>query len=407
MRTIDRSERVPEHRVDAGGRTTPATVRLTFMIGLHIAADDRTGALEVAGACVATGVGNPEPGISQPVLVVARPADVPATGTVVVDIGSRHLDVLAAATAAAECGDLAAGRRVAHKIDSTLRGNWAAELMARSVRAGERVLLVPAFPGAGRTCIDGVVAVYGTPVAETEAARDARRPVRSSRPAVVLRGAGAGHVVELVGGDSLRRWLAGELGSGAAPFAVCDASTDAELLTIGQAWAMHGAGVLFAGTAASIAAAAAGLTDGGGRTASGALVASVLTGPTLVVCGSLHPMARRQLDAIADTDLIVLATPEPTHLPVAEAEAAAASLTLAAAARDVMQRRKIATVVIIGGDTAAAVLGDDPLLVGGTVAPGMPWCTTNDEPTRIIVTKAGGFGTPSTLRELLIERTRG
>ena len=43
----------------------------------------------------------------------------------------------------------------AHKIDSTLRGNWPAEIEA-AASAGRRVLMVPAYPNAGRVWRGGV-----------------------------------------------------------------------------------------------------------------------------------------------------------------------------------------------------------------------------------------------------------
>ena len=54
-----------------------------------------------------------------------------------------------------------------------------------------------------------------------------------------------------------------------------------------------------------------------------------------------------------------------------------------------------ATLLIVGGDTAAEVLGDAAMIVGGTVAPGMPWCRVlaGGHPTGpLVVTKPGGFG---------------
>ncbi|HEU4841820.1 MAG TPA: nucleotide-binding domain containing protein, partial [Ilumatobacteraceae bacterium] len=57
--------------------------------------------------------------------------------------------------------------------------------------------------------------------------------------------------------------------------------------------------------------------------------------------------------------------------------------------------------VIIGGDTAAAVLGDEPLAAGGTLAPGVPWSRRVDGDGPLVVTKAGGFGHAATLVELL------
>ena len=147
------------------------------MTAFVVAADDRTGALETAGACADLGCDS---------VVAPHGIDIARErGCVVVDLASRHLSPLEAGARAAV---ISAG--AAHKIDSTLRGNWAHELVARQRASRRAVLVVPAFPAAGRTCVDGVVLVGGVPVAEGQAASDVRGPVRSSRPVDHLRDAG-------------------------------------------------------------------------------------------------------------------------------------------------------------------------------------------------------------------------
>ena len=100
-----------------------------------------------------------------------------------IDLASRHVppdDAAARATSVEQrslspdvrsrptSGD---SDRVGHKVDSLLRGNWAAELLARHRVAGRRVVLVPAFPAMGRTCRGGVVRAHGVPVGELADAR--------------------------------------------------------------------------------------------------------------------------------------------------------------------------------------------------------------------------------------------
>src|SRR4051812_9287183 len=107
---------------------------------LHAAADDRTGALELAAALADRGVGG---GSGVPVSVWPNVADDPVS---VVDLDSRHV-------APHEAGLRAASLMIvgpsAHKIDSTLRGNWAHELVARQRASGLPVLLIPALPVLG------------------------------------------------------------------------------------------------------------------------------------------------------------------------------------------------------------------------------------------------------------------
>jgi len=67
------------------------------------------------------------------------------------------------------------------KIDSTLRGNAGAELNALMQASGKRLAIVaPAFPGAGRTTVGGQCLVHGVPVTQTEFTSDPKTPVVSA-----------------------------------------------------------------------------------------------------------------------------------------------------------------------------------------------------------------------------------
>jgi len=67
------------------------------------------------------------------------------------------------------------------KIDSTLRGNIAGELLAvQNATASDLILIAPAFPKMGRTVRDGHLYVNGIPVNETEFGKDPKTPVLSS-----------------------------------------------------------------------------------------------------------------------------------------------------------------------------------------------------------------------------------
>jgi 4-hydroxythreonine-4-phosphate dehydrogenase len=355
-----------------------------------VLADDRTGALETAGM-VADRCGGP---VTVDVVGGDPP---PAARVTVTDLASRHLEVPAAVArvAAAHVGRRATAQL--HKIDSTLRGNWAEELVARRGLLGlRRVLVVPAFPAVRRVCRDGTVHADGLPVAEGPAGRDARRPVTSSRPADHLARAGADRVVELADRAEVEAWL--ELDE--AGFAVADADTETAVDQLAAAWAVWHHSVLFAGPAGSVAAAAGHLF---GRAEDVSAMPGLVS--VVVVNGSLHEGARRQVmelrRAIASGELRgidLIESPAPHRLPVAAAEAASAASLLASEAR----RSEAGCMVIIGGDTAAAVLGDAPMLVLGTVAPGMPWGT--DARGRVVITRSGGFGSDGSLLELLAGR---
>ncbi len=360
--------------------------------GVHfsVVADDRTGALETAGACADVGF--------ESVVVPYRDDVVLRADCVVVDLASRHLPSDEAALRARS-----APAAAAHKIDSSLRGNWAHELVARHGALGRPVLVVPAFPAAGRTCRDGIVRIDGRPVADGAAREDARTPVRSSRPADHLRAAGAPSVVEVTP-EYLSEWLE----AAEAQFAVCDAEADVDLSRVAWEWASH-RDVVIAGTAATIGAAAAALAPGRRGP-----VAPTLSGPALVVCGSLHPVAEAQVNALVAAGARLVSRAVGAGPAIAALRAgqhavltsgsfdrdatSTVSASLAEVAREVVASAAARTVVVIGGDTTAAVLGDEPMRVGGTLAPGVAWCVL--APDTHLVAKPGGFGDASTIVDL-------
>ncbi|MBP0588598.1 four-carbon acid sugar kinase family protein [Paraburkholderia sp. LEh10] len=88
--------------------------------------------------------------------------------TIAVDTDTRRLtpDEAAARTSAAYAQMSARGQRLYKKIDSTLRGNWAAEVAGLQALAG-MAIVAPAFPATGRTVRGGRVYVHGEPLEDT------------------------------------------------------------------------------------------------------------------------------------------------------------------------------------------------------------------------------------------------
>lgn len=322
-----------------------------------IAADDRTGAFEVAAQL---------PGSAAPVTVAVGD---PVAGACVVDLGSR---ALAPAHAAARAAAIEAepARWVGHKMDSTLRGNWASEVMARHAVNGRRVIVLPGWPALGRTCLGGVVRVHGEPVGS----------VLEQLPDSVVAPTPA----------ALSQWLLGD-----GPVVVCDIADTTEMQSMAVA-AASAVGALIVGPAGPLGAVFA------ARSAAAApSIPPEVEEPVLVICGSANPASRQQLALLAAhcSSVTILAAPDaegPLHVGVAH--------DLAAAAGDAVARLMPSTIVIIGGDTAAAYLGDAPRLVGGNVAPGMPWSRDADGGGPLVITKAGGFGGPESLVSLIDPR---
>ncbi|MBB3051577.1 uncharacterized protein YgbK (DUF1537 family) [Prauserella isguenensis] len=327
--------------------------------------------------------------------------------------------------------------RMFKKIDSTVRGPIRAELDALLGQLGPDAVAVvcPAFPGVGRTIVDGTVLVDGVPVGDTPVGRDPVTPVTES------------HLPTLLGATQVRLDPAGDPAGWAArlreagPVVVVDAATDDDLDRIARAIDALGERGLPVG--------AAGLAGALARRwrptnpAAAPESAPAPTGPggaVLVVVTSLHAAARAQVQALVDAGAthhrptpdqllddgawhallerlsrppaagadtpgpaaVVLSAPERGDTDVPPALVAR---RLADAAAELVRTTEPAGLVVTGGDGARALLaglgssgirldatGTDAgagvatgTVVGGR-AEGLP-----------IATKAGGFGESNVL----------
>ena len=337
---------------------------------LVVTADDSTGATEAGAACADAGWN-----------VAVVPFSAPSSGAecVVVDLRSRHVPpvearrrILAVATEA----------RQVHKIDSTLRGNWAAELSA-VVELGRRVVLIPSHPPLGRVCIGGLVLVDGVPVSDTEHGDDPRLPVRTSRPSELLAG------VELAGSDALASWLAGS----DAGVAIADARTldDIDRLVVA---ALNATNVVIAGSASVVGAVARACSP---RRSAPQLPDPLLPAPVIAVCASLHPASREQMGALAAAGVEVVMSPD-----VRGGEADAIAIDVAGRAHRLVGALGARSVILVGGDTAAAFIGDAAVTVLGSVGVGISLGEAQFGSRRLrLASKPGSFGTANTLVDLV------
>ena len=337
---------------------------------LVVTADDSTGATEAGAACADAG---------WRVEVVPFSASSSRFECVVVDLRSRHVP---AAEARRRMLAIATRTRHVHKIDSTLRGNWAAEVSAL-VELGQRVVLIPAHPPLGRVCVGGVVLVDGVPVSETEHGDDPRLPVRTSRPSESLAG------VELSGPGPLAAWLTGsDVG-----VAIVDARTldDIDRLVVA---ALKVTDVVVAGSASVVGAVARACSP---RDSAQRLPDPLLPAPVIAVCASLHPASREQMGALVAAGVDVVMSPD-----VRGGDAEAVAIDVAGRAHRLAGLVGARSVILVGGDTAAAFIGDAAVTVLGSVGVGISLGEAQFGSRRLrLASKPGSFGTANTLVDLV------
>jgi D-threonate/D-erythronate kinase len=302
-----------------------------------------------------------------------------------------------------ERATLPARGRLAHKIDSTLRGNWATELAARHATTGMPVVVVPALPALGRVCIDGVVLVDGVPVHESDVRLDPHGGPVSSRPGELLAAAGA-PVVEIHDRAALSAWFAAPIG-----VAVVDADDQRSIDAVVDRW--HNTnGILLAGTSAVIGTAI-------GRPHAHAPT-RIVQPPTAGRVRERAPGRRRPDRPCAGSRRRRWSTgsaptssgrwrrgprraPHPS--PTGPSPRSRRRRRCRASCRrppSVIESGHVGTLVLIGGDTTASLLGDALVVVLGSVVPGTALVESLvvDIP---VITRAGGFGTDDALVDLL------
>ncbi len=400
---------------------------------LLIVGDDLSGTADCAVTCTHFGLDS----------VVALGADT--------DAALQAVDVLAldADTRGLPPGDAARlnaaawqahsdGRRLYKKIDSTLRGNVAAEIAA--LTGAGMAIVAPAFPAAGRTTVEGRQYVFDVPVEESEVWRNERIAGRADLVEMLRQ---AGMKVALLGLDTLHQGLQQVRHSIIAcqvdgvQALVCDARTVQDLACIAEASAPLD-GLYWVGSAglatplvrawqAAVAvprqAQAAGFSDQAAH-----------AGGVLVIVGSMSSVSHAQAAALAEQagaeilacsiDATSLLDPMSTRarelaqlaaqtlqqgcsvlVTVSQDQRAAVSDGARLARQLAEQLGPVAqhasALIATGGETARAMLirmGVRQLGIVSEIDTGVPLMRARhldrDFP---VVTKAGGFGRPDTL----------
>lgn len=418
------------------------------MIDLFIVADDLTGALDTGVQFAARGVRTRV--ITDPCADLARASA--GAEVLVLDAETRHLTPERAYDVVYDAVRRAAALGVRHiykKTDSALRGNVGAELTAVLRATGARALpFLPAFPRLGRVTRDGVHYVDGVPVALSVFGRDPFEPVAESQVCRLI----------ALQSDAPVRVLAPDTGADelrdAEGILVFDAQNNADLKTAGHC--LREAGLL---------AAAAGCAGFGeveqellGFSRQAIQAAPKLSPGLTVVCGSVNPISRRQLDVAERAGFLRLymtcaqkltpgwfSTPDGARLiadwrehmadrpyriidandapgsPSTSAWAAERGINLEGVRLGIsramgdllgklLQAGETGTLLITGGDTllqCMARLGVQELEPVAELYPGVVLSRfTLDGMERMVISKSGGFGGESLMLELkrLIDR---
>ncbi|TBV03280.1 four-carbon acid sugar kinase family protein [Phytopseudomonas dryadis] len=388
--------------------------------GLLIVADDLSGAADCAAGFARR--------LSTRVLLdgsAARLSEVTA-----LDLDTRRLTPREAARAnraIVESG-ACAGLALYKKIDSTLRGNVAAEVAALGGRG--MALVAPAFPAMGRTTRGAVQYVDGVPVDRSDVWSNEH--LTGSAHLVTLleaQGLRCAHLdlEQVRASGTLEERLRQHLLDGVHAV-IGDAETDADLQALAQASAPLRERLYWVGSAGLAQHLPAAL----GYPAERALEANP-QGPILTVVGSMSRHSQGQAEYLLsrsgqaherlDPRLLLAAGRQADREALAErlrarlASGADLLVSLAQEHRDPAQATLLSaslarllqgalgeagSLIATGGETARAVLsaaGIDALRVHGELLPGVVLSSAAYQGRRLgVVTKAGGFGQPDTLQ---------
>jgi 4-hydroxythreonine-4-phosphate dehydrogenase len=406
-------------------------------MSLLVIADDLTGAADCAAAGAADG-------FSATVLLHSREIEGLDVGRIETDILSIDADTRCLVADQAEettaelirlCearGLLGTGCLIFKKIDSTLRGNVAAELaaMLQAIRDfahdGERasIILAPALPAQGRTTVGGRQMVRGNPLEESDIWKTGARAPHTDIPALLADAGLSCCLIDIAmvrsGLSQLRRPI--EMDAQKADVVLFDAETDEDLRAIAKASMSINGDAIWAGSAglASQIPHAAGMAGSGG-----ALETNFARGPALFVVGSAASVSREQARVLAAMPEIavirvtpaVALNPDPIAARIIEALQSGRDVLVVpdqseSCRSDTVFSRALSKIiapcasllgglVATGGETARAILdqlGIRRLRVLGEVEPGVPFCVADGWTRQLpVLTKAGAFGSPDTL----------
>lgn len=401
-----------------------------------VIADDLTGAMD-------TGVGLTQAGLSA---IIAFSASVNVTSdAVVVTTDSRAESATEAYRRVKATGDRYRDYFIYKKVDSTLRGNVAAELQALlDVTAAPHAVVCPAFPAIKRTVVNGTLLVDGVPVQETSFSRDPVSPVTHSDILELLR-AGSGIAASNLKLEDVERGpehLLQRIRESAHRAVVVDASEDRHLECIAAAVAASPERLLPCGSGGLMAH----IPPAFGHSIRGRELPPAPDGPVLLAVGSRNDVSVRQLQRVLDIIDPPLVRVEPREFRsragrVSRANQLAAQIVqlfshsrvvvlssslsdyspqlrhtmapvLGAVVSRVLATCPLGGLFLSGGDVARSVCGEEGIqalrilgdlqagVIVGEVA-GMRYQGLR------VITKAGGFGNENAMTQAIEHFTQG
>jgi uncharacterized protein YgbK (DUF1537 family) len=407
-------------------------------MSIVIIADDLSGAADCAigfasaGYCTVVTLDMPAQGL-----------EVTAADVIAADTDTRRLTPAEAAqrTSAAWHALREPGRRLYKKIDSTLRGNWAAEVAALQPLAG-LAIVAPAFPATGRTLLGGRVFVRGEPLESTDTWKLEHAGRTADLHAMLAQAGVSTAQLDLdalrEGGQTLIARIAAVAASGTQALVV-DAETKDDLITLARTTAQMDEALFWVGSgglAREIASVEGLFAPRAARKGASTSERQRPQAPVLVLVGSLSTVSERQCAMLRErAGMIELKVPPAVlrggehhadspqwQALIGDALGMGADLLLRIGSDDAFDPAEgamlstalarlvkphfaaLGGLIATGGETARAMLsavgvGSVELIaeIEAGVAVGKPAGASTCQPHLRIVTKAGAFGTDHAL----------
>ena len=408
---------------------------------LGVIADDMTGATDVALMLNRAGM--------RTLQVIGAPvkgAKLPEADAVVVALKSRTnpvAEAVADSLAACEALLAAGARQILFKycstFDSTAQGNIGPVADALMQRLGaSQAIVCPAFPANGRSIFQGYLFVGEVPLHESSMKDHPLTPMRDSS-LIRLMSAQAktetglvDYMTVLAGPAAVKARLA-QLQADGIRYAVTDALTNEDLMTLGHAVSEHvlltgGSGIAMglpqnfrragllperpgpqdlkapAGRAGIISGSCSTATRGQIRAALEAGYPALKVDPFALADGRQDAagLAAWALAQPADKPFLLYSSDDPAEVAAVQDKLGRdkAGSIVENAFAEVARRLSeggVTRLLVAGGETSGATvlgLGIRTLEIGPEIDPGVPWTRVVDGPEMVVALKSGNFGAP-------------